>query len=890
MIYLFIVGTERTAREIQEVFDHIIAKAPTEVPFVFTRRLFTSVSELSCVGHGKQFCQHENIRSLLQSHLTDLPKSKNDWETKEGKYRRLALLIWLGMHNAQMNEEQFKPLFKEILDLTDSLLVKNSAADFKMLFDRIPTIAYIEFWIRDTQDISSCNNHEVYNIRCLFFDLYSILSKYSKFISKNPKTKHVETLTDHKEGLRLQKLNNIKDKLTRNVLEIKKTISELSLDLKKFFSERLDDRFSALGKHFEKMASYDLQKATADVGFIRTKLKDFEDEVKTITNQLKPKLTKIINYALSSTIGNLAFHVSMLLIEVFANMNPLKHIFGQTDPRAMLEAQRNVAAAGVKVAEATKLKSILMDVLNMGQVLKEGFQKNAAFQKNTDALVTKISAKLNTPAKVIGDDEVSRDADEFLDKYAEYSPNVTLAQIEQQGSLLESLVEDGCALIKDDVTVGSAVQAGIMASTGNCLTTKSDIVALVTTYSEMYQYQFDLMESLAEVVRSYTAFTSAKTLQKKFKTSIKSGFKKDAQLDLLLIQMRLSSRLHRLLMVNNLCDYEEYMRGGVEPRQCKVARSTLSDTSIDALVALSKSTCLRKRSDFVNIPTKPQHENDTAYINLDALYSGNGAIFQIPDAVWLARYNWIFPDDVTNHAYYLEDMQLYLPDDIKGKRKVRITVTPISAMKLFPTSAATQYALAGTGVKQIGFEYREPGQGCDQTRKKNNPYDNCEGKKVCIKSTTTERKVSPSVFAKWKIKSSIWSISGKRVKPSVKFATNVTLRAFIKMCVVKSGATYGSSPTKKPEVEYKVFHNTDKCCNKEVENGYWNSIMDKCETCPRESWSSTAGTYCRRKCWKPCKKKNGLSKSGRFFFNGCWQPFLDRNKAKNMTGTFCRID
>ena len=879
-----ILGTERAEKEIQDVFNCLYHKAepPKEFPSVFQPKAL-------CNGQSKMFCQNDEFRDFLKKHLWkpwSLPRNSDDWESKDGKYSRIGSLMWLIMHKATINLDQFGSFSEEIFDLADSFILENKSADLKVFLDKIPPFTYMNFWINKVQDYPSCDSYDVFSIRCQISEVYYTLSSFYKVLSRKTQVKYVQTHQDPKELLRQQKVNIFKN------LVIKK-LTEISNELKDYISDGLHHSFSALGDHFRKMANYDLRKASMDIGYIKTTLKKFEIAVTDAIKKLVPKLSGIIMMSLVQTSANLVEHSTKLAIEVAANANPLKHIFGGTDPRAMMEVSAAVAAAGVKVKEAARLTKAKDEVLEMETILSDGFEKNAKFQNETISLIDNLDKKLKEK-KSIGDEELDADINEFLAKYNDYTPNVTLAQIEKYGVLLESMVEEGCRLIKDDIGLASSVNAGFLAGTGNCLTLNSDIAALITTYSQIYDYQFDLMDSLAEAVRSYLAFTSANNLKKKFKKSTVSKYTEQAQLSLTALQMRVSNRIHRLMLVNQLCDIEEYVNGGVEPEGCKTARSELSDSSIDILLSLGEFRCPKSRTDRVQIPTMPQHKNDKAYIDINSLYSGKEAIFQIPDATWLAQYRWINPDYATNHVYFLEDMQLYLPDDVKEERSVRVTVEPAPGEKLFPTETAPKYILTGGRTAHISNEYTEGGQ-CDVGQKKNNPYDKCKKKSICIKSkaVTPKNPIFASVFSKWVIKSSIWNY-GKRgnqkAYPNVKFATNLTLIADIKICKVPCKEKCQTTSKKKPNLEYKIFRRATKCCTTEMKNGYWNAEEHRCKACPLESESSNAGTYCIRKCWKQCKKEDVSSKSGTFYYNGCWQTNRDWNNVKNMTGTFCPIN
>ena len=191
-------------QEIQKVFLHVYSKAISPTSFVFTRKNFSAPSAMSCHEYGEQFCQIENIRALLQSHLTHLPNSESGWNSKKARYKRYALLSWLAIHNAEINGEQFKALSQDFLNLIYSLVQSDNAMDLKLILDLVPSIAYLEFWIHDTQDNSLCYNVENYKQRCLFSDVYSTLTKYTRFKSKNRNVKFIDTDDNPQKGILME--------------------------------------------------------------------------------------------------------------------------------------------------------------------------------------------------------------------------------------------------------------------------------------------------------------------------------------------------------------------------------------------------------------------------------------------------------------------------------------------------------------------------------------------------------------------------------------------------------------------------------------------------------------------------------------------------------------
>lgn len=141
------------------------------------------------------------------------------------------------------------------------------------------------------------------------------------------------------------------------------------------------------------------------------------------------------------------------------------------------------------------------------------------------------------------------------------------------------------------------------------------------------------------------------------------------------------------------------------------------------------------------IPTKPQSQSDTGFINLPALKSGKSLTFRLPwciNQTWLREYNWLGEEEIL--APFVESFKLYLPPSKYGQKhtkrtsiKTRIQLTSISVSLLSDTSDVVRRNIT---LKQSNFltvfYHGYTSFLCPNKNDINNPYSLCENlPKLC---------------------------------------------------------------------------------------------------------------------------------------------------------------
>ena len=533
---------------------------------------------------------------------------------------------------------------------------------------------------------------------------------------------------------------------------------------------------------------------------------------------------------------------------------------GDYDANDVLDRADDLAKAGVDVKKAKKLSEVYAKALVMAQNVGEYFEKNKKFLDHVKKMVWAFTTVKEGEEKSYMFVDKS---EEFLRLYRDYDPNVKRGEIVKFGALIQELANQACDLVFEGISVGSASSAGYVVTTGDCITLPADLAALNEVYTQMYDFQFELMDALAEIVRGTLAFISADELSKAFQ---EKNVKLDNTILLKLFTMKVLvvNRIYKIKGVTDYCNYLEYINGGQVLQVCKNAIDTLADADIDKLSTYKSEVlrCSNPVSHIVFIPTNKTKDDDEAFIDLKNLYVGRPISFRIPDANWLVQNRWINTADVRDHVYFLHDMKIFLPDVADHGRWITTKVKASSKnTKLFPGEQATRYLITNeeigsTQIDRFEFGYQDQmhPSACRREKVRENPSDLCREKNqkitdICVKETTAKGKdIHPSVFSTWVIESKMGKEAVGNVNittPAVHVAAEVTICSKRVPHVTCNVMIHGSCT--EPVVERR---NRKRCCG--GKNEYWNPIekanngnLGRCMPCPADSTLSITGTFCR---------------------------------------------
>ena len=206
------------------------------------------------------------------------------------------------------------------------------------------------------------------------------------------------------------------------------------------------------------------------------------------------RLTNIIDAGISFVVLDLtedAFELGAVMAE---NLNPFKWIFGGPDIEAIIDAVDEFMADARDLATLTYLCNNIDDYLQLSIDIAQKFEDNAEQMAAMNELVEKFNTVNDT-------DELLVLAENYIQAYGAYSPQVTQQDIEYMSALLGEIGDEACNIIADtDGFSGSAAMV-YESCTHDCLYLPADQAVLDSYYEDTYSLQFELVDSLTSVVR-----------------------------------------------------------------------------------------------------------------------------------------------------------------------------------------------------------------------------------------------------------------------------------------------------------------------------------------------------------------------------------------------------
>ena len=450
----------------------------------------------------------------------------------------------------------------------------------------------------------------------------------------------------------------------------------------------------------------------------------------------------------------------------------------------------------------------------------------------------------------------------FLNEYTNYDPVFTAGAFGKIGTLLAETIEDLCSLIFEGETSLSSIHQTIFAAGhGSCINAKTDVERLLATYDEMYDFQFDLMEAMAEFARATVSMKSAQEISATISQKIaaveedQNRKTKEFSVRLYALQLIAANKAHMGTLVRDACNLIEYKNAGTSTEFCKDLKLTSdpSSTSYDSLVAFdyTQDMCSDDYSiKVVNIPAAVR-ENGTGIslpytIDLERLYNGEEVTFQVPNSTWLIMNGWMNEVDA-DKANFIREFELFLPpmfshdQPFQEESEVHISVEMTGDNRIFPHQGNRKYSFSSPTIYNL--RYSDSSRCHNPIRPITNPYDtrDCAPlQQPCITSpgTMAAAVYHPSIYSRWKIR---LISSGGRLRPTP--SGEFFLKAGVKICHINPPST--SSAANRPA---RTVHVGGECC---ADQDKFYDKFGVCQPCPRMSCAKLRGYYCDRNCTSP---------------------------------------
>ncbi|XP_078374111.1 uncharacterized protein LOC144657630 [Oculina patagonica] len=608
--------------------------------------------------------------------------------------------------------------------------------------------------------------------------------------------------------------------------------------------DKLDKNLKAsvkgISNYFDGLARYDQHIADADVTFLADKLKEFDGKAATLCKKVEKDIKDAMTALLVTQAAQVIEESTILGLKIAEHTNPLKVIFGGVEAGDIYEQTAEVARSVQELARGSALVANLKSVYEDMSGLAKDFKNNAAQISNLHKMVEAIKKN-----KI---EDIGFDADKFIKGYGDYTPKVSKSRLAKNDALWAAFKGSTCDLLFSAQGVGASATQGVVGGMLLCERLEGTLAEFAALREDIFDFQFDLVDALARVVRGNVA--------RKLAQSITAGddllHASQLMLGFFMAQYRLQS--HASLY----CDKLEYLNQGEKITRCslnrhmKICVSTgfFTKVDIDDIITCNPNPTYNEDVRFVYIPTRPQSEGDTAYINLPSLAKGNPVTFRIPaDRAWLRKYNWLARGETL--APYVESFKLYLPlKEYKTGRsfsRTRIELTSV---------AGSSFGGKSDVVYNVPFEhskyftiYTQGYVRCPNGKEADNPYSLCNNlPKICDTNTRVPpitKTIMPTILSTWKLSYTVESGDRDLTWNAPNPATDLLIIGEVKLRFL---------PNPNLKKRRVLWHHGDDtplgCCDG---NKYRPDWRDKaCVPCPSKppgptnSVSNLRGYYCEK--------------------------------------------
>ena len=401
--------------------------------------------------------------------------------------------------------------------------------------------------------------------------------------------------------------------------------------------------------------------------------------------------------------------------------------------------------------------------------------------------------------------------------------------------------------------VGKGVANGFLL----CEKLEGTIAEFDALRESIFEFQFELIDSLARVVRGNVAKKLADSIQQQQNDM----FKADQLLGgFLMAQIFIQSQAWLY------CDKLEYQNEGQRVQPCSPEIGLFTNNDLDNLVAFTDHQTYISIERTVHIPTKPQYSGDLGFINIYSFVKEKTASFRLPqDVNWLYKFDWSLIGET--HAPYVENFQLFLPKKVyktgseKVKTSTRIVITADTEAGSFISADKEKSVSYKLPEKQSSYiaVYQEGYRGSTCSKEMPNPYSLCNNlPKICHTSTNIAGdSLLPTTLSRWRVTYSVQS-GDKEVDwlAPTRSATELYLIAKVTLRMLPR-----KSSVKLESLEKRAAAQEDVCCEG---NKYRSSLVSsECADCPSESTSMLGGYYCEAEEEPPTgRKKQHVFPSG----------------------------
>lgn len=638
--------------------------------------------------------------------------------------------------------------------------------------------------------------------------------------------------------LLLKKIKNDRLKVgdTRDLRPYKNTdnakIIELKKNAVKHFEllgaiDQLDQNLRAkvkgISEYFKGVAKFDQGIADADQAFITTKLKEFDVSYEKIANKLKNDMSRILEVTNTILGIEVADKAASLISKILFEANPIKMIFAGTDSAGFKEAAEELGQASANLAKGITLAAKLVD---LG---KDASDITIALRDNQDQIKTRIELvdKIKNNQAITIDD----DAYKFIEEYNNYTPKVDRSRLDQNIEMWGAFQESTCDLLNGVEGMPANIAKGVAGGFLLCEKLQGTIAEFNAVRENIFDFQFDLMDAIAGVIRGNVA--------KKLSTAIQQ---EDADL------LQADQLLAGFFMTQNFlqsqawlyCDKLQYRNVGKPVQACVTPNGVFTNSELDNIVAYTDLDRYTSIERTVYIPSKPQFDGDLGFISISSLEELKTTTFRLPlNKTWLQDLEWSLNGETS--APFVEDFQLFLPrkDDGPNTKKLTTRIVISADTNAGSYSSAESKMLFKLPEEHISYVtvYQEGHRKATCSNEIPNPYSLCNNlPKLCHSSASAPGKsLLPTTLSRWRVQYGMQSGLEEEAWKAPRSKTNLYFIAKLKLRIPPSVLSR--------KRRAKASKKKERCCNG---NTYrFSLVSQQCVDCPTDSTSRLGGYYCQ---------------------------------------------
>ncbi|XP_065070764.1 uncharacterized protein LOC135695567 [Rhopilema esculentum] len=589
-------------------------------------------------------------------------------------------------------------------------------------------------------------------------------------------TKILNTRIDYKTFLELTEV----DRILHIVEDKENSLPPLFSWLNSEVTKTINDRFKGVRTYFQKVESFNRDKARADVDFVNGRLELFRKSVSTLSKELGTNTDDLINGAITAITLEIAEDTVQVGLATAVALNPLEKLFEGTSAGDLMDRSAKLLDSMTKAGELVHVKRSFDRLTKKTVEISGKFQDNAKFLESVKKIVDNIG---NEESSSIFQSEKQK----FIRDYTAYDPKVTRPELTAMTATWTDLIEATCDVIMNTEALIAGTDKLTVRASDLCPETKLLAERMIETYAEIYDFQFELIEALATYMRAATSIDAASSITAGYEqlpAGQNSSNNAVNKLRVVGLTSYISYKINIWQATEAYCDILEYKEGGTRPNLCQGL-----NTNIATLVSRQVRPCQEKVG-FREVPISAATEADKAYLNISNLYAAKQVRFKIPNSDWLVENQWVDRGD-KNSVITVKKFEIFLPTMSGIRKRVNVEAKSEGRNQLVPNGKT--YTIIPS--KNLKFEYLEGGsnEGCRQETFQN-PYDTSKPE-ICPVNMEEDRCLDllektalyPSVYADWKV-----SISGYESDAVPQLASDFKLKVGITLCVAN-----GSNKKKK---------------------------------------------------------------------------------------------